>query len=408
MQTEMLMPLHPPARPGRHAAPQRPPRRLLAVLVPVLVLLVGIGATTTALLLPGVAASRIDAALEQMRRWPSVAVDGHLTGAGEPVRVLATITADGAARGVASRSPGARAEIAVGPGRTLLRGNAHWWRAGHAELAALLADRWISDPHDGAVDQIASGRLAPAALADALAGLRDPEGRTEADVVDDGVRGTAFARGGVRLVVGDDGRPLALAARIGAPRGTAITFRAGDDPAAGQPEPDHGWTATIRVTRAGATDDDAARRAAGDALAQAAEQSPVGRVPSLDEIGRSGRAGRVSIDVLPNPDGCPPVGCTMRYRLRNAGETTVVGLFTVRVDGADLVAARTVALPPGTVSEQSAWIPGRLLTAHPKRRMKIEASFTTNGKSTPMPPLGAVEAPQGYLAGGHECPCGEV
>ena len=404
MHTETLPSSCPPARPGRHAAPERRPRRLLALLVPVLVLLVGVGATATALLLPGVAASRIDAALEQMGRWPSVAVDGHLTGAGEPVRVLAMVTADGAARGVASRSGNARAEIAVGPGGTLLRGNAQWWRDGHADRAALLAGQWIRDPHDGAVDQIASGRLAPAALADALASLRDPDGRTEAEVVDDGVHGTAFARGGVRLVVGNDGRPLALAARVGTP----IKFRAGAEPAAGQPEPGRGWTATIRVTRAGAADDDDARRAAGDALAEAAERSPGGRVPSLDELGRSGRAGRVSLDVLPNPDGCPPVGCTMRYRLTNPGETTVVGLFAVRVDGADLVAARTVTLPPGAVSEQSAWIPGRLLTAHPERRMKIEASFTATGKAAPTPPLGAVEAPQGSLAGDDDCPCGEV
>jgi hypothetical protein len=164
----------------------------------------------------------------------------------------------------------------------------------------------------------------------------------------------------------------------------------------------------VQVAPAGRADDDTAPEAAADAPAQAGGRSPNVQTPSPDEIGRTGSPGRVGIDRIPNPDGCPSVGCTMRYRVANRGPSTVVGLFAVRIDGAHLVASRRVTLPPGTVSVQSAWIPGRLLTAHPERRVKVEASFTAYQETAPATPEGTVAEPQGHPADGLECPCGEV
>jgi hypothetical protein len=387
----MLMDTHTPYRTvadagyagGRHAAPKPPtrPRRgpLTTAVLTILVLAVGAAATTAALLLRGSAPDPVDSALGQLRQWPSTTVDGYLTGPAEPVRVVATVTGDGAARGTASRSRNARADFVVGPAGTLIRGNAQWWVDGKAGPAAQLADRWIRDPHDGAVDQIAVGRLAPAALADALAALRDPDVRAEAEVVVNGVPGRAFMRDGTRLVVDHDGRPLAMAVRI----------------------PSSTWAASITVGQPGPADEDTVRRAAGDVLAEVGGQGSSGPVPSLDEIRKQGSAGRVNIEVLPDPKGCPPAGCAMHYRLTNASSAAVTGLFTLRVDG-HLVVVKTLLLPPRTGSEVSAWIPGPVLTAHPERRLKIEATFTPDREAAPKQ-----EAREGAV-GGEDFSGGEV
>jgi hypothetical protein len=222
-------PAPPPVRPlatpraGRHAAPARPARRRRHAVLLALLVLVLVGATVAAaLLLPGSATRQVDTALDQLRGWSAISVDGYLTGADDgPVQVAATITADGAARGVLTRAGDAQAEFVVGPSGALLRGNAQWWRTAsndpaRPDRAALLAGRWVRDPHDGVVDQVVAGRLVPRALADALAGLRDPAQRTRAEVVVDGASGTSFVRLGARLVVGREGRPMALVARLGA------------------------------------------------------------------------------------------------------------------------------------------------------------------------------------------------
>jgi len=365
MDTHTPYPTVPDSGPvrGRHAAPEPPPRRrgsLTTAVLTVLVLAVGAAATAAALLLRGSAPDPVDSALGQLRQWPSTAVDGYLTGPADPVHVVATVTGDGAARGTVSRSRNARADFAVGPSGTLIRGNAQWWVDGKSGPAALLAGRWIRNPHDEAVDQIALGRLAPAALADALADLRDPDARTEAEVAVNDVPGRAFVRAGTRLVIDQDGRPLALTVRI----------------------PASTWTASLTIGQPGPADEDTVRRAAGDVLAKLGRRGSSGPVPSLDEIPGRGAAGRVNIEVLPDPKGCPPKGCAMRYRLTNSSPAAVTGRFTVRVDE-QLVFVRTLTVPPGTGSEVSAWIPGPILTAHPERRLKIEATFRPYGGAAP-------------------------
>lgn len=366
----MLMNTHTPNRAvpdtgpvrGRHAAPEPPrPRRgpLTTAVLTILVLVVGTASTAAALLLRGSGSDPVDSALVQLRQWPSTTVDGYLTGPAEPVRVVATVTGDGAARGTLSRSRNARSDFVVGPAGTLIRGNAQWWVDGKSGPAALLADQWIRNPHEGAVDLIALGRLAPAALADALDDLRDPDARTEAEVAVNGVPGRAFVRDGSRLVVGQDGLPFDLTIRV----------------------PSSTWTAAITVGRPGSADEDAVRRAAKDVLAEVSRQGSSGPVPSPDETRRPGAAGRVNIEALPDPDGCPPEGCAMRYRVTNASGAAVTGLFTVRVDE-HLVAERTLTVPPRSGAEVSAWIPGPAPTAHP-RRLKIEATFRPNGGAVP-------------------------
>ena len=256
----------------RHAAPVPPiPARIRRALT-VVVVVVGLAAGVVTLCLPDSAANRIDAALGRLRDWPSMTVDGTVTSATGPVTVHATITADGVAHGTVERSGDARAEFAVGQGATLLRGNRQWWSDEPPVLVNQLTNRWITDPREDAVGLIASGRLAPAAVADALGVLRDPDGRNEADTVVNGVGGTAFTRAGARLVISDDGRPLAVdlprSTAADALPGTAITFRPGpriDAPAAG---------VSIGVATPGPGEDAAARRASPTCSRSSAPRVP--------------------------------------------------------------------------------------------------------------------------------------
>jgi hypothetical protein len=274
MQTALPTPLPVLAAPtlvtGRHAAPAAPRRRLARAVVAFLVLVVGLGATTAALLLSGSVTRQIDGALDRLRQWPAISVDGALTGDGDPVRLVATITADGAARGTLARPGNARAEFVVGPAGALVRGNVQWWLADQPGRAVLLADRWVRDPRDPVVDQVARGRLAPGALAEALAGLRDPAQRTETAGDVGGVPATAFARPGVRLAIDRDGRPLTVATGLGTAPATVIAFRSG--PALGGPASDPSgptahWTAMLAVNLPDPADVDAVRKATAAVVA---------------------------------------------------------------------------------------------------------------------------------------------
>jgi hypothetical protein len=259
----LTAPLPGPTPIARHAAPARRSRLRPALLVLLLIALVAAAVTGTALRRHA-APDPVGTALDRLRAWPSVTVDGYLTGPVEPTHVVATVTADGAAHGEGGRSLDARAEFTVGPDGPLLRGNRQWWRdqpPGHAEK---LADRWVKDPHDAVVAQVAHGRLTPAALSDALAGLRDPAGRTSAHVVVDGLPGTAFVSGGARLVVDGNGAPMALSVHTPAPSEGPIALRATDDAA---------WGFVLGVKRAEPADEVAARRA--DASATVASQDEI-------------------------------------------------------------------------------------------------------------------------------------
>jgi serine acetyltransferase len=69
----------------------------------------------------------------------------------------------------------------------------------------------------------------------------------------------------------------------------------------------------------------------------------------------------------------------VHYRLTNRGDATVMGLLTVRVDDAHVVAARSLTLPPRTAAVVAVEIPARLVAAHPDRRVKVDARFTPYG-----------------------------
>lgn len=298
MQTELpTQPL--PVVPLPGLSPTAPPsrRRGVALAVAILTLLAGAAATLVALL-PHDEPDPIGPALDRMRAWPSTTVDGYLTGGDGPLRVHATVTADGWATGTVGRSRNAAAEFVVGPDGALLRGNAQWWLETDPGRAAL-ADRWIGGAHDGAVDQFARGRLAPAALATALEGLRNPDERTEAEVAVDGVSGRSFVRDGLRLVVGHDGAPLALTAPVTLPG--AVGFRAG--PALGGTA----WTATLSLAPPAPSDGDTVRRTAADA-ARAAVPAPARTAPGLNPTPRADTAEQVTIDAVPRAGGCPRTG----------------------------------------------------------------------------------------------------
>jgi hypothetical protein len=349
----LTAPLPESAPTARHAAPARRPRLRPTLLVLLLIALLAAAATGTALRLQA-APDPVGTALDRLRAWPSVTVDGYLTGPVEPTHVRATVTADGTARGEGGRSLDARAEFAVGPDGALLRGNRQWWRdqpPGHAEK---LADRWVGDTHDAVVAQVAHGRLTPAALSDALADLRDPAGRTSAHVVVDGVPGTAFVNGGTRLVVDGRGAPISLSVHTPASDGP-VTFRATDQ----------AWGFVLGVKQAEQADDVAARRATTDASAAV----------SQDEITRAA-AGQVGIAVQADPKGCSRRECGLTVVLTNRSAAATTGLLVLRADG-DPVITKRLALPPRTVARVSATIPAAVAFAHPDRRVAIEASFTS-------------------------------
>jgi hypothetical protein len=146
---------------------------------------------------------------------------------------------------------------------------------------------------------------------------------------------------------------------------------------------------TLWVAQPDPADDRAARTAVADVLAQ-------GPVLSREEVAR--RSGHpVAVDVLPDPQGCPPAGCTVRFRLTNSGSAALTGLFTVRIDDEHLIKVTTLTLPPRSETELAAWIPGRLLTARPDRRLKIEAAFDPYSTATPRSPIGVSEAVGGAV-----------
>ena len=172
------------------------------------------------------------------------------------------------------------------PGAALVRGNLAWWRGTDPVYAAVRAGRWVGDVRDGAIGRFVDGRLVPAALAAALAGLRDPEGRTEADVVVGGGPGRSFARGGLRLVVGPDGAPLALTAPLGVPGGgTTVGFRAG--PALD----DTDRTATLSLAPPAPADGDTVRRAAARPRRRRLRTWTRPRAPADPTRSRSSRRG---------------------------------------------------------------------------------------------------------------------
>ena len=363
MQTELpTQPLPVVALPGLPptTAPRR--RRGLAPAAAVLALLAGAAATVVALL-PHSDPDPIGPALDRLRTWPSTTVDGYLTGGDGPLRVHATVTSDGWATGTVGRSRNAAADFVAGPNGTLLRGNAQWWIEGDPGRAAL-ADRWVGSAHDGAVDQFARGRLAPAALAEALAGLRDPNERTEAEVVVDGTPGRSFVRDGLRLVVDRDGAPLALTAPVAVP-GAAVGLRAG-------PALDGiAWTAAVSVAPPASTDGDTVREAAALA-ARAAVPIPPRPAPGLDP---TPQPDRVTIDARPLPGGCPRTGCTLRHRVVNAGPDTATGTFSVRLGDGHLLTSGPLTLEPGHTADVSTRVPAAVLAEHPERTLKFTAEF---------------------------------
>jgi hypothetical protein len=363
MSTELALPS--PAT-GQAAAPGS--RRRLAPALLVLVLVVGTAALAVALN-PSGAPGAVDTALDRLRAWPSITVDGYLTGPSEPTRVRATITSDGTARGVAGRTLNAWAEFAAGPDGVLLRGNRQWWRDEPPAHAEELADHWVRNTHDGAVDQVAR-RLTPAALSDALASLRDPAGRTSAQVVVAGVPGTSFVRDGVRLVVDRHGAPLALSVRTESPSGLVAVRPADGEQTVEDPEP--AWGLALTVRQADPADDAATRRAVSDASATA------GTVPSQADVERRRPAEPVGISVVPDPQGCSRTDCGLTVVVTNRSSTPTTGLLVVRADGIP-VASTQLALAPRTEARVSASIPAAVAFADPDRRVRIEASFASGG-----------------------------
>jgi hypothetical protein len=229
------------------------------------------------------------------------------------------------------------------------------------------------------VDQVGRGRLAPGALADALAGLRDPAQRTETEGDVGGVPATAFARPGARIAVGRDGRPLALEAMLGHAPASLIAFRSGPAVGGRPADPAVSFTAMLAIALPDPADADAVRKAAADLATQDDDRDSAGSAPAPNTAGLPDAANAVGIDGRPDPAGCRPTSCTMRYRLTNRGDATVMGLFTVRVDDAHVVAARSLTLPPHTAAVVAVEIPARLVAAHPDRRVTVDARFTPYG-----------------------------
>ncbi|MFF3389830.1 hypothetical protein ACFYW1_02570 [Streptomyces sp. NPDC002669] len=116
------------------------------------------------------------AATKSLRAWRGVTYAGTtVNDNGAIIGFRLTVARDGTAYGTLSRDSGAYAELAVSPGRTLLRGNGQWWFEREPGSAEALANTWIPDPPQGVTGLADLSRMTPTALADALSG-KDTDG----------------------------------------------------------------------------------------------------------------------------------------------------------------------------------------------------------------------------------------
>ncbi|MET9919554.1 hypothetical protein ABZZ04_21035 [Streptomyces sp. NPDC006435] len=115
-------------------------------------------------------------ATKSLRAWRGITYAGTtVNGNGAIIGFRLTVARDGTAYGTLSRDSGAYAELAVRPGRTLLRGNGQWWFEHEPGSAEALANTWIADPPQSVTGLAELSRMTPAALADALSG-KDTDG----------------------------------------------------------------------------------------------------------------------------------------------------------------------------------------------------------------------------------------
>ncbi|WP_406151509.1 hypothetical protein [Streptomyces sp. NBC_01012] len=116
------------------------------------------------------------AATKSLRAWRGVAYAGTtVNDDGAIIGFRLTVARDGTTYGTLSRDSGAYAELAVRPGRTLLRGNSQWWFEHEPGSAEALANTWVADPPQGVIGLAELSRMTPTALADALSG-KDTDG----------------------------------------------------------------------------------------------------------------------------------------------------------------------------------------------------------------------------------------
>ena len=172
-------------------------------------------------------------------------------------------------------------------------------------------------------------------------------------------------------MISDDGRPLAVdlprSTAADALPGTAITFRPGpriDAPASG---------VSIGVATPGPGEDDAARRAVTDVLAELRATSAAS-LPSRDDIVRSAsEVPPVAIAVAPEP-GCRRSGCSLRVGLTNRGPSAITGLFVLEVSG-ETVKSGTLTLPARTTTTLTIELPANVLAATGGSSFRTKASF---------------------------------
>ncbi|MFF1649171.1 hypothetical protein [Streptomyces sp. NPDC058240] len=108
-------------------------------------------------------------ATDGLRTWRGVTYAGTVADSdGVTTSVRVTVRGDGTSYGMLSRAYGAQAQIAVGNGRTLLRGNRQWWLWDEPGSADSLADTWIANPPERISGLLPASELTPKALAGAV------------------------------------------------------------------------------------------------------------------------------------------------------------------------------------------------------------------------------------------------
>ncbi|WP_406016659.1 immunity 49 family protein [Streptomyces sp. NBC_00984] len=108
-------------------------------------------------------------ATDGLRSWRGVTYAGTVADSdGVTTSVRVTVRGDGTSYGTLSRAYGAQAQIAVGNGRTLLRGNRQWRLWDEPGSADSLADTWIADPPERISGLLPPSGLTPKALAGAV------------------------------------------------------------------------------------------------------------------------------------------------------------------------------------------------------------------------------------------------
>ncbi|MGW7366465.1 hypothetical protein ACWGI8_24275 [Streptomyces sp. NPDC054841] len=343
-------------------------RRRWSVLALVVALLAGL---TTFLVwprhqTPGQMAS---VAAQSLRAWHGVNYAGAaVDGDGVITRVRMTVASDGTAYGTLSRDFGAMAEIAVSPGRTLMRGNKQWWLGDKPSSADSLANTWILNPPPSVTGLLPASRLTPAALAGAVFDT-DAVNWTQAGTASvSGHPARVLTNGTQRILVAASSpyRLLSVGLPVSGPSGHRATPSPSASASASASPGTRGVLTSIhygrphgvaRVVNAG-SGEAAPPTGLSSAVSEADDSQVQSTAAAVERLGETeAKPAQLSERVTVQPDvsvhlrslssnPCEARTCSAMVTVTNAGPGTANGKLTVSVAGQSALNT-TVSVPPG-------------------------------------------------------------